>query len=179
MGKYQQELTRSMTLLGEDPRVFFLGQAVAYPGTAMSGTLVNVPKEKLIEYPVAEEMQMGASIGLSLGGFIPVTIYPRFNFLLLAMNQLILHLDKLAQMSQNGYQPKVIIRTSVGSERPLHPSYQHVGNFSQAFKLMLDNVEVIELNEPESIFPAYEKALNREDRKSTLLVEIGDYYAEK
>jgi pyruvate/2-oxoglutarate/acetoin dehydrogenase E1 component len=179
MGKYQQELTRSMTFLGEDPRVVFLGQAVAYPGTAMTGTLTGVSDNQKIEMPVAEEMQLGASIGLSLGGFIPVTIYPRFNFLLLAMNQLVLHLDKLKAMSQNGYQPKVIIRTSVGSERPLHPSFQHVGDFCSAFQLMLDNVEVMRLNEPEDIFPSYEKALNREDGMSTLLVEIGDYYAEK
>jgi pyruvate/2-oxoglutarate/acetoin dehydrogenase E1 component len=179
MGKYQLELTRAMGYLGLDPRVIFLGQAVEYPGTAMSGTLSDVSDKQKLEMPVAEEMQMGASIGLALGGFIPVTIYPRFNFLLLAMNQLVLHLDKLSLMSQSGYVPKVIVRTSVGSERPLHPSYQHVGNFSQAFKLMLDNVEVIELNEPEDIFPAYVKALNREDGKSTLLVEIGDYYAEK
>src|SRR5579859_3078312 len=107
--RYKNELMRAMDYLSQDGRILFLGQAVAYTGTAMTGTLINIPKVKLIEFPVAEEMQLGASIGLSLGGFIPVTIYPRFNFLLLAMNQLVLHLDKLKAMSQNGYQPKVII----------------------------------------------------------------------
>ena len=44
---------------------------------------------------------------------------------------------------------------------------------------MLHNVEVIRLEEPEEVFPAYEKARNRNDGKSTILVEYGDYYNEK
>ena len=35
------------------------------------------------------------------------------------------------------------------------------------------------VNNSKDIFPAYEKALNRDDGKSTLLVEFGDYYNEK
>lgn len=177
--KYKDELTRAMTFLGEDPRTIFLGQAVAYPGTAMTTTLTDVPKEKLVEFPVAEEMQMGVSIGLALSGFVPVTIYPRWNFLLLAINQLVGHLDKLKAMSQGGYAPKVIIRTAVGSERPLHPQHQHVGDFTAAFYLMLTNIEVIRLDRAENVFPAYKKALTRTDGKSTIVVEWGDFYAEK
>ena len=48
-----------MDFLAKDPKTIFLGQAVEYPGTAMSNTLKNVPKKKLIEIPVAEEMQLG------------------------------------------------------------------------------------------------------------------------
>jgi pyruvate/2-oxoglutarate/acetoin dehydrogenase E1 component len=177
--KYKDELTRAMTYLGEDPRTLFLGQAVAYPGTAMTTTLTGVPDDKKIEFPVAEEMQLGASIGLALTGLVPVTIYPRWNFLLLAVNQLVGHLDKLKQMSQGGYQPKVIIRTGIGSERPLHPQCQHVGDFTGAFRQMLTNIEVIRLDLPWDIFPAYDIALNRTDGKSTIVVEVGDFYNEK
>ena len=176
--KYQSELTRAMTYLGQDSRTVFLGQAVAYSGTAMTTTLTDVPKEKLIEFPVAEELQLGASTGMALAGFVPVSIFPRWNFLLLAINQLVGHLDKLSAMSQGGYQPKVIIRTGIGSERPLHPSHQHVGDFSHAIYCMLTNIEVIRLDKSEEIFPAYEKALNRTDGKSTIVVEWGDSYAD-
>ena len=48
----------------------------------------------MIELPVAEEMQMGMSFGMSLDGTIPISIYPRWNFLLCAINQLVNHLDK-------------------------------------------------------------------------------------
>ena len=177
--KYKDELTRAMTYLGQDPRVIFLGQAVAYPGTAMTGTLSGVSDSQKLEFPVAEEMQLGASIGLALGGLIPVTLYPRWNFLLLAVNQLVGHLDKLSAMSQGGYSPKVIIRTGIGSERPLHPSHQHVGDFTEAFRSMLTTVEVIRLDEPEDIFPAYTKALTRQDGCATICVEFGDSYSEK
>tara|TARA_B100000686_G_C16190204_1_gene665429 strand:- start:438 stop:572 length:135 start_codon:yes stop_codon:yes gene_type:complete len=44
---------------------------------------------------------------------------------------------------------------------------------------MLTNVEIIRLEEPDQVVPAYQKALNREDGKSTLIVEYGDYYNEK
>ena len=46
--KYADELTKAMDFLAKDPKTIFLGQAVEYPGTAMSNTLKNVPKNKLI-----------------------------------------------------------------------------------------------------------------------------------
>ena len=177
--KYFDELKRSMEWLSEKPETIFLGQAVECPGTAMTNTLKGVPKNKLLEMPVAEEMQMGISIGLAVSGSIPVSLYPRWNFLLLATNQLVNHLDKIPMYSKGEFKPKVIIRTSIGSERPLNPQIQHTGDYSGAFKLMLKTVEIIVLDEPEQIFPAYQKAYNREDGRSTLLVEYGDYFNEK
>ena len=63
-----------MEFLARDPRTIFLGQAVACPGTAMSNTLKNVSRDKLLELPVTEEMQMGMSTGLALGGQVPVEL---------------------------------------------------------------------------------------------------------
>ena len=168
-----------MNYLAEDKRVVFLGQAVRVPGTAMSTTLKEVNSKKLIELPVAEEMQMGITNGLALNGLIPVSIYPRWNFLLLAMNQLINHLDKIKIMSNDGFKTKAIIRTGIGSQRPLHPQHQHIGDFTDSVKMMCTNIEIIRLEEPGQIFPSYKKALNREDGKSTIIVEYGDYYSEK
>ena len=75
--KYAKELTRTMEWLGKKANTLFIGQAVEYPGTAMSGTLKNVNKKKLIELPVAEEMQMGMTLGFAMNGSIPISIYPR------------------------------------------------------------------------------------------------------
>lgn len=177
--KYFDTLKKAMEILATNENVIFLGQAVEYPGTAMTNTLKDIDKDKLLELPVAEEFQMGFSLGLALEGKIPVSIYPRWNFLLLAINQLVNHLDKASIMSDGEFQPKVIIRTSVGSERPLHPQHQHVGDYTDSLQQMLTNVEIIRLEEPDQVVPAYQKALNREDGKSTLIVEYGDYYNEK
>lgn len=177
--KYVTELTKSMDFLAKDKRIIFLGQAVAYPGTGMTNTLKNVSKEKLYELPVAEEMQMGLTIGLALNNFVPVSIYPRWNFLLLATNQLVNHLDKIKVMSNGKFKTKAIIRTSVGSERPLHPQYQHVGDFTDSIQKVCKEIEIIRLEEAKDILPSYKKALTREDGKSTILVEYGDFYNEK
>ncbi|MEK6881771.1 MAG: hypothetical protein AABY22_19290, partial [Nanoarchaeota archaeon] len=141
-------------------------------------TLINPSKK--IEFPVMENTQLGVSIGMALNGnTVPISIFPRWNFLLCATDQLVNHLDKIKQYSHNEWIPKVIIRTSAGSEYPLYPGPQHVGNFSEAFRKMLTNIEIIELHEPEDIFPAYKKAYEREDGKSTILVEFADYYNSK
>jgi len=179
MGQYFDELKRAMDYLGQQPDTFFLGQAVEYKGTAMTNTLVDVPRERLLEMPVDEEMQMGITNGLAVAGSVPITIYPRWNFLLLAANQLVNHLDRMPAFSHGEYIPKVIIRTGIGSERPLHPQAQHVGDFTDGFRKILKNIEIIRLEEPEDIFPAYQKAYTRADGKSTLIVEYGDYYGEK
>ena len=168
-----------MNYLAKNNKTIFIGQAVEVHGTAMSNTLKKINKKKLLELPVAEEMQMGITIGMSLNGLIPISIFPRWNFLLLAMNQLINHLDKLKVMSNNGFKTKSIIRTSIGSQRPLHPQYQHVGDFTNAVKKMCSTIEIIKLNNAKDIYPSYKKALERKDNISTILVEFGDYYNEK
>jgi len=177
MGKYKDELTRSMTMLSEHPDTIFIGQSVESEGTAMFGTLSGVPANKKKEMPVCEDFQAGIANGLALAGKIPISIYPRWNFLLLAANQIVNHLDKFSMISD--YKTKVIIRVGIGAERPIHPQAQHIGDFTESFRLMCQNIDIIRLDEPEQIFPAYQKALNRADGKSTILVEWGDYHNEK
>ena len=177
--KYFDELKRSMNYLAGNEKTIFIGQAVEVPGTAMTNTLKGINPKKLLELPVAEEMQMGITTGLALDGNIPVSIFPRWNFVLLAMNQLINHLDKVNIMSNNGFKTKAIIRTGVGSQRPLHPQYQHIGDFTDMVRKMCSSLDVIQLNEPEDIFPSYKKALDRDDGRSTILVEFGDHHNEK
>jgi pyruvate dehydrogenase E1 component beta subunit len=161
-----------MAMLAEDPRTVFMGQAVACEGTAMSKTFRDVPVDRLVELPVAEDMQMGMAIGASLAGLRPVCCYPRINFLLLAINQLVLHLDKLPLYSN--YRPRVIVRTSIATPEPLHPGEQHLGDFTDAIRNMLRTVKVVRLEVPDQIAQEYRAAAARDG--STLLVErMGRY----
>ena len=175
--KYFDELKRAMDMLAGDPRVIFMGQAVEYAGTAMSNTLKDVPKDQLLELPVFEDTQMGMTLGLALAGYIPVSIYPRWNFLVCATNQLVNHVDKTIMMSD--YKPRIIIRTGIGSERPLHPQHQHVGDYTDAYRLLCPNTDIIRLEEPRQVYDAFCTAYLRKDGKATVLVEYGDYYNEK
>jgi pyruvate/2-oxoglutarate/acetoin dehydrogenase E1 component len=177
--KYGEEIKKAMSLLAEHPDTIFIGQAVEYEGTGLYDSLKHIPDNKKMEFPVAEYLQMGISNGMAIEGMIPVSTYPRWNFLLMATDQIVNHLDKISLMSLSKCLPKVIIRVAVGSERPVDPQDQHKGNFSQAFREMCKTIDIIELIEPEDIVPAYEKALHRTDGKSTILVEFADFSKEK
>ena len=177
--KYAAELKRSMDWLGLQSDTLFLGQAVEYPGTAMTNSLVDIDKSKLLEMPVNEDMQMGVTLGMALNGTTPISIFPRWNFLLLAANQLVNHVDKIKLMSDGGYTPKIIIRTSIGSQRPIHPQHQHIADYTGGFKAMCDFVDIIRLDDANQIFEAYQYAYLRTDNRPTVLVEWGDYHSEK
>ncbi len=167
---YKEECKKAMEMLAEDERVMFLGQTVGFPGSPMYMSFENVSTEKKLELPVAEEMQMGMSTGLSLEGVIPVSIYPRIDFLLLAINQLINHLDKIEEMSNGEFKPKVIIRTQIGNTQPLYPGAQHCGDYTDALKVLCKNINVVKIETAEDVLPEYKKALDSD--KSTILVEV-------
>ena len=175
--KYKEELIKSMKWLGEKENTLFLGQATLFSGHAISGTLTEVPKEKLIELPVMEEVPMGMCAGLSLEGYVPISIYPRFNFMMLSINQLVNHIDTMREMSKGELVPRVIVRVAVGAKKPLDGGSQHTQDFTESIKNMLNDTVVVELKEPEQIFQSFKDAYNRNG--STVLIEWGDYYAEK
>lgn len=153
------ELNKAMHWLAGKPSTLFVGQAVVYPGQAAFKTFEGVPMDQRIEMPVAEDFQMGFCTGLSLQGYVPIAFYPRWDFLLIAANQLVNHLDKLPYF---GWRPKVIIRVGVGTTSPLDPGPQHCQDHSDAFRKMLKNVKVIEIKRSEDIMRDYECAFKYE-----------------
>jgi len=175
---YFDRITEAMDLLASNEKAIFLGQCVGCPGNALYRNMENIDMSRRIEMPVTEDLQMGMSIGLALNGMLPVTIYPRFDFLVLASNQLVNHLDKFPGMSNDRVKPKVIIRVCVGSTDPLHPGVQHCSDHSEAYKLLLETVDVVVLDRADDVVPAYRHAMERDDGVSTLLIEKADLYKE-
>src|SRR5215475_2700738 len=139
---YFDSLCEAMNVLAEVPNTVFMGQGM-WAGTTMSATLAGVPDHKKLEFPVAEDLQMGMAIGMALDGMLPICIFPRWNFLLCAANQLVNHLDRIPIYSVGGFKPKVIIRTAVPSNQPFNPGPQHDDDFTDAFKMMLRTVDVL------------------------------------
>jgi len=176
---YKDEIVRAMEMLAQDSKTIFLGQSVAYSGNSIHKTLVTVDDSKKMETPVFEELQMGISTGLAIEGYLPVTCYPRWDFLICATNQLVNHLDKLELMTYGKMGSGVIIRTAVGSNVPLDSGAQHTQDHTEAFRHMLTNVDVYLLTDKKDIFPAYEKAYYRakHEKRPSLLVEFGEYYS--
>ena len=175
--KYKEELDRAMEWLATKSNTIFMGQAIGFSGHAISNTMSKVPQDKRVELPVFEELQMGIATGMALEGWVPITCYPRFDFFILGLNQLINHLDKIQDMSQGDMKPKVIIRVAVGSKLPFSAGPQHTQNHTEAMRKMLTEVNVVELTEPEQIFDVFVDAYNSD--KSTLVIEHSEYYGTK
>lgn len=155
-----------MRKMAADERTVFVGQSVAYDGAAIHASLDGVPLGKRLEMPVIEDFQVGFCIGLALQGKIPVCIFPRIDFMLLAANQIVNHLDNLPAYR---WDAKVILRTTVGKKQPLDAGPQHTQDHTDAFRLMLHNTDVRQLVFPSEVVPVYEAALA--SYRSTLIVE--------
>jgi pyruvate/2-oxoglutarate/acetoin dehydrogenase E1 component len=150
---YKDSLTDAMTFLAKQSNTIFIGQQIVYAGNPMSTTLNNVPKDKMIELPVMEETQMGMSLGLAMTGKTVITFYPRWDFVILAANQLVNHIDKYELMT--GKRANILIRLGKGSDKPLDPGHQHKGNYLSEFKSMCPNIMFHDLLTPELIYDTY------------------------
>ena len=166
-----------MDWLGQQEKVRFIGQSVVWDGHALFKSMVKVPMEKRLELPVFEDFQMGMSTGLALAGWIPVNIYPRADFLIIATNQLVNHLTNIRTVSEGKFRPRVITRVSIGATEPMHPGPQHSQNHTEALKLLTrGEIEIVDLREKEQILPEYQRAVQRDDAKPTILIEHGNLY---
>jgi len=172
--QYVDNLTESMKLCMDEPSTIFIGQQIVYYGNPMSKTIEGLPKERMIETPVMEEVQMGMTVGLAMAGHQVVSFYPRWDFLICAANQLVNHLDKLEAMSDGEWKPNVIVRVGKGSDKPLDPGHQHKADYTESFEKMLTNSTVKMLKRPEDILPAYKTALK--DGGVHILVEYPELY---
>lgn len=166
MNPFKQEVNKAMCMLARLPNTVFVGQSVAYDGAAIYHSLEGVPAARRLEFPVVENLQLGYCIGLSLSGKLPICVFPRMDFMLLCMDQLVNHLDKLPSF---GWQPKVIIRARVGEKIPLNAGPQHTQDHTSAFRKMLTSIELIRVELPEEVAPAYKRALD--SKHSVLVVE--------
>ena len=156
LSPYKDALTEAMTFLGEQPDTMFIGQQIVYAGNPMSTTLTNVSKDKMVELPVMEETQMGMSLGVAMTGKTVITFYPRWDFIVLAVNQLVNHIDKYELMT--GKRANIIVRLGKGSDKPLDPGHQHKGNYLDAFKSMCPNIKFHNLTNKDDIVDTYKQA---------------------
>lgn len=166
MSAFNEAVNTAMRKLATQPRTIFVGQSVEYDGAAMYASLDGVPMHQRLEMPVIEDFQVGFCIGLAIKGLLPICMFPRMDFMLLAANQIVNHLDKLPLF---GWYPKVILRTAVGQTKPLDAGPQHTQDHTSAFRSMLNTIDVIQVNTPDEVEDAYDLAIR--SHRSTLVVE--------
>jgi pyruvate/2-oxoglutarate/acetoin dehydrogenase E1 component len=155
---YKDALTKAMDLCNQKENSIFIGQQIVWRGNPMSTTLDYVDANKMIELPVMEETQMGMSLGLAMLGKFVISFYPRWDFLVCATNQLLNHLDKIKLMSNNQWDPKIIIRLGKGSDNPIDPGHQHKGSYFLEYQSLCRNITFHNLSSFEAIEDTYKEA---------------------
>ena len=78
--------------LAADERVFLIGQGVNSPwyvGKTTSGLIDRFGKERIIDTPVSENGVAGVAIGAALAGMRPILLFPRMDFMYLALDQIV------------------------------------------------------------------------------------------
>jgi len=166
MNEYKKAIHEGMLNFAKLPNSIFLGQQVGV--TNFYSTLDGIPDEKRIELPVAEELQLGMSIGLAMQGYLPISIYQRMDFLPRACDQLVNHLDVMNEMSRGKFNPKVIIFSTIGSKDPLDTGLQHSKDLTEGFQALLKNIKVVKLETAEQAKFVYWEALT--DNESHLII---------
>lgn len=170
--KYQEAIKQEMEKLSHDEKTIFIGYNIKH-GSRGYGTLANVSEEKKIETPIAENLMCGLSIGLALEEFKPVLFFERHDFMLVAMDALVNHIDKIETMSKGQFKLPMIIRAVVGSTKPLDPGPQHKQNLTGLFKEIL-NFPIYEVTNVKEIRKAYEEAGKFE--KPVMIIEHKNLY---
>lgn len=168
---YKEQIHEEMLRLAKISNVIFLGQQVG--SEDFYGTLAGIDLEKRLETPVAEELQLGMSIGMALEGYLPISIYQRMDFLPRACDQLVNHLSLIERLSRGLFNPKVIIRTTVGSRRPLDTGLQHSKDLVEGFRRLV-SFPVFTVRTPTEVRKAYKQATNIS--QSSMIVEYQNLY---
>ena len=167
MGQYQLIIKNKMEELSKMENSVFIGYNIKY-GSKCYGTMLNVPDDKIYEMPVTEALMTGMATGMSLNGQLPILIFERHDFMLLASDQIINHLDKITKLSEGQFNPKVIIRAIAGHDKPFDPGPQHKSNFTGFFKEHC-HFRVADCPDAETLAAAYDEAMTTSE--SIIIIE--------
>jgi len=171
---YQQAITERCTQYANGPMVRFIGYNTIY-GSRMYSTLNAVPSNQCIEAPVAENLMMGLAMGMSLEGYKPIVCFERHDFMLLAMDAIVNHLDKMPWISGDQFKFPVIVRAIVGGSYPINPGPMHMQDYTSPLRTALHHTPVFVPRTLYGLDQAW-SAVNKEGSGAVIIVEYKDDY---
>ena len=172
---YFEAIKQSMENLAKDPKTVFLGYNITH-GSRAYGTLSTIPLDRCLETPVAENLIIGLAIGMSLEGFHPVVFFERHDFILNSLDSIVNHLEKAENMSDGEFNPRVLIRATVGGKVPFNPGPQHTQDFSEILRKLM-KIPSYDLKSVDDILRTYSNV--QDFKNSVLLIERKDLYPSK
>jgi pyruvate dehydrogenase E1 component beta subunit len=103
--------------MGRDERVVLLGEDIARNGgvfRATEGALDRFGPQRVIDTPISESVIVGAAVGLSIAGLVPVTEIQFGGFTMQAYHQLVGQLARIRYRSRSRYRCPVTVRSAYG-----------------------------------------------------------------
>jgi acetoin:2,6-dichlorophenolindophenol oxidoreductase subunit beta len=105
--------------LRTDERVFLLGEDLADPAAGVNavtrGLATAYGTDRVMNTPISEAAIIGAAVGASMEGYLPVAEIMIMDFIGIAMDQIVNHAAKLRYMSGGRTTCPVTVRTAVFS----------------------------------------------------------------
>lgn len=128
--KYWQAINAALAEeLRRDDTVVFFGEDVAAPGGpfgASKGLLDEFGPLRVRDTPISEATITGAAVGAAMAGLKPVVEIMFFDFITLALDQLVNQAAKMSYLSMGHYAVPLTLRTMCGAH--LGPGPQHSQN---------------------------------------------------
>jgi pyruvate dehydrogenase E1 component beta subunit len=175
--KYKDLLTSEMYWLAQQKDTVFIGQGIT-KGDRIYNTLKDVPINKCIEMPIAENLIMGVANGLAIKGYRPIVIFQRMDFMLIAADQIINHTALIEKMSNKQFKCPVIIRACIGSQKmEFDCGAQHTHDFTHIFSPYIKVWDFHHKGIDVKIEHTYQDAYNL--KEPVMIVEERDRYEEE
>ena len=167
---YKDAMNEAMTELGKLGAIF-IGYNVA-KGDAM-GTLKEVPHDQKLETPVAENLMTGLAIGMSFEGFLPVVYFERHDFMLVAMDAIVNHIDKIERISHGAFKVPLIIRAVTADAGPFYSGITHSQDFTEMLRSAVD-FPIYDPRNGNEVLSAFRNAVR--SRKPAAIIERKSRY---
>ncbi len=173
---YKEHITNSMGWLAEQKDTVFLGEGLINAGR-IYGTMDKVPIKKCIEMPIAENLIVGAAIGLAITGCRPIVVFQRMDFMLVAADAIINHLCKIPTMSGITVILPVILRAIIGNQdEAFDVGLQHKADYTHIFD---PYIHIIPLHVSKDIPKIYKDIYNNCCNHPVLTIELYNSYEDK
>lgn len=152
----------------------FIGYNTVF-GSRMYGTLADIPASQCIEAPVAENLMVGLGVGMCMDGYRPVICFERHDFILLALDAIVNHVDKLGWISGGQFKLPIVIRAIVGGSKPIDPGPMHKQNYTLALMAMLKHTPVYMPMNGKEIESCWSK-VGTSESGAVVIIESKDMY---
>jgi len=113
---YAEAISKSLLdIMDSNPKAIIAGISCGDGVTEVFGTIRECVKkypDRVVNFPVAENLLHGWALGMSLAGYFPIVCHQRTDFMLMGFDQLINHIAIWEGMT--GHKTPMIIRAIVG-----------------------------------------------------------------